>query len=244
MIIPRPEEAIHKTWLYRLLTALLDQPLLAQNLYFKGGTAAAMLGWLDRFSVDLDFDLREPELKKKLRPQLKPLFKRLGLKIKDESQVALQFILQYEAPPNRRSTLKLAIIDTTIKANDYAPFYLAEIDRTANCQTAPTMFANKLVALVERHEKTGSIAGRDLYDLHHFFGQGQRYKPEIIEERRQTPVDDYLRFLIDFIQKQVTTTIIDQDLNFLLPPEKFQTIRRTLKTELLVYLQDELKRLG
>lgn len=42
----------------RLLIEIVDQPVLAHNLVFKGGTCAGMLGYLDRFSVDLDFDLR------------------------------------------------------------------------------------------------------------------------------------------------------------------------------------------
>ena len=57
MILLRPQDTIHKVQLTRLLTEILDNPTLSQNLYFKGGTCAAMLGYLDRFSVDLDFDL-------------------------------------------------------------------------------------------------------------------------------------------------------------------------------------------
>ncbi|HIP71371.1 MAG TPA: hypothetical protein EYH05_08260, partial [Anaerolineae bacterium] len=49
--------AKHRIQLTRLLTEILDDPYLAASLYFKGGTCAAMLGYLDRFSVDLDFDL-------------------------------------------------------------------------------------------------------------------------------------------------------------------------------------------
>ena len=58
MILPNKKDAIHKAWLYRLLSAIYDNKALAQYLYFKGGTCAAMLGWLDRFSIDLDFDCK------------------------------------------------------------------------------------------------------------------------------------------------------------------------------------------
>ena len=57
MILLRPQDTIHKVQLTRLLTEILDNSILSQNLYFKGGTCAAILGYLDRFSVDLDFDL-------------------------------------------------------------------------------------------------------------------------------------------------------------------------------------------
>ena len=57
MLDLRPEDILHKSNLHRLLMEVVDQPVLAQSLAFKGGTCAAMLGYLDRFSVDLDFDL-------------------------------------------------------------------------------------------------------------------------------------------------------------------------------------------
>ena len=56
MILPNQKDAVHKAWLYRLLSEIYKAAWLADKLYFKGGTCAAMLGYLDRFSVDLDFD--------------------------------------------------------------------------------------------------------------------------------------------------------------------------------------------
>jgi predicted nucleotidyltransferase component of viral defense system len=56
MILPNPKDAIHKAWLYRLLKAFYSDHLISKHLYFKGGTCAAMLCYLDRFSIDLDFD--------------------------------------------------------------------------------------------------------------------------------------------------------------------------------------------
>ena len=44
------------------------------------------------------------------------------------------------------------------------------------CQTIETMFANKLVSVLDRFEKHHSIAGRDLYDIHQFFLQGFHMK--------------------------------------------------------------------
>lgn len=241
--LPKPQDAIHKAWLYRLLSEILDNPPLSQNLYFKGGTAASMLGFLDRFSVDLDFDLKDASLKESLRGQLHKIIRNLGLEIKDESKNALQFFLKYDAPPNARNTLKLDVNDYFPKTNDYLPQRLSEIDRTALCQTIETMFANKLVASVERFEKTGSVAGRDIYDIHYFFMRGYKYKPEIIEERRQSSVKEFFEKETGFINKEVNETVINQDLNSLVSAEKFAKIRKTLKQEVLIFLNDELKRL-
>lgn len=243
MIISKRQDAIHKAWLYRLLSEILDSSSLCQNLYFKGGTCAAMLGRLDRFSVDLDFDLKDTSLKESLRPELHKIIKGLGLQIKDESKNALQFFLKYDAPENVRNTLKLDVNDLAPKANEYGAERLSEIDRTALCQTVETMFANKLVASIERFEDTGGVAGRDIYDIHYFFMRGFKYKPEVIEERRKTSAKEFLESEIEFVNKEVNETVINQDLNLLLPPDKFAKIRKTLKQEVLIFLNDELKRL-
>jgi len=56
MLLPDKKDALHKAWLLRTLEAVADDVFLSQTLYFKGGTCASLLGWLPRFSVDLDFD--------------------------------------------------------------------------------------------------------------------------------------------------------------------------------------------
>ena len=242
MIVPRREDAYHKMQLYRLLTAIIDKEKIATQICFKGGTCAAMLGFLDRFSVDLDFDLLEKASKEDLRQYFHQLFAGLNLEIKDESKTTLQFLLRYEAEPNQRSTIKLDVLDQGCKADVCQPQYLLEIDRYMNCQAVETMFANKLIALVERFEKNKSIAGRDLYDIHHFFVKGYKYEAGVIEERRGVEVGKYLEQLSKFIEKHITQTVINQDLNTILPPKKFNQIRKGLKSETLTLLRDELKR--
>jgi len=243
MILPRREDAYHKMQLFRLLTVIIDDEELASRLCFKGGTCAAMLGFLDRFSVDLDFDLAPDTNREKLKDKLHQIFMSLDLEIKDESQATLLFFLRYEAEKGQRNTLKLDAVDEKLGATRCEPQFLAEVDRYMICQTIESMFANKLVALIDRYEKNNSIAGRDLYDIHHFFGQGYRYQTEIIVERRGVGTEKFLRELRNFIEDKITQTIIDQDLNTVLPHRKFQQIREVIKQEVLVMLNDELKRL-
>ena len=45
------------------------------------------------------------------------------------------------------------------------------------------MMANKLVAVIDRYAHREAIAGRDLYDIHHFFMKGYRYNEDVICER-------------------------------------------------------------
>ena len=228
---------IHKAWLIRVLTEIADDPEMSGNLQFKGGTCAAMLGWLDRFSVDLDFDVTAGADEKLLRQKFHAIFKKFDLEIKQESKKALEFWVKYKAPANSRNTIKIDALNWQVKANKYIPQYLPEIDRFMTCQTIETMFANKLVAVWDRWHKSKSIAARDIYDIHHFYLQNFIYLPEVIEERTEMPVKKYLAWLRDFIQKHITERLIDEDLNALVPPEQFKKIRRTLKQETLSFLK-------
>ncbi|MBU2051781.1 nucleotidyl transferase AbiEii/AbiGii toxin family protein, partial [Patescibacteria group bacterium] len=193
-------------------------------------------------SVDLDFDLAAGVDRKIFRHRLHNLFQKIGLKIKDESQKTLQFFLKYPAKNQTRNTLKLEIISMGCQANDYQAAWLGEISRYAICQTQETMMANKLVAVMDRFKQHQSIAGRDLYDLHYWFSRGFTYKPEIIKARTGLGPKKYLEKLVNFIREKVTRTVIDQDINMLLPSKQFRQIRYSLKEELLVLLGDEIKR--
>ena len=103
--------------------------------------------------------------------------------------------------------------------------------------------ANKLVALTDRYERNESIAGRDLYDIHHFFLRGFRYNEAVIHERTHKGTKQFFADLVTFIEQHITDEIINQDLNTLLPYEHFSMIRKILKNETLVLVRDELRRL-
>jgi len=93
MITLRPTDAIHKAYLLRTLTEIVDNPILSTSIYFKGGTCASMMGILDRFSVDLDFDLKIGVNEKELRNEFHKIFGKLGFSLDQESQKALDFFL-------------------------------------------------------------------------------------------------------------------------------------------------------
>ncbi len=238
MIWLRKEDVFHKSQLNRLLIEIVDTPDLAAALAFKGGTCAAMLGRLDRFSVDLDFDLITSIDHASLRSRLTAIFSRLDLTLTKTFRQALFFQLRYPAAqPSQRHTLKVSFSDDPPRANDYKVEYLSEIDRLVRCQTVETMFANKLVAVTDRFARYKTVAGRDIYDIHHFFLQGYTYKPEIITERTGQSASDYLRSLTTHIRKYVTQRVIDEDLNTLLPPRQFRSLRKVILPETLHFLE-------
>ena len=245
MILPDRKDAIHKAWLYRLLTAICDDRMLVSVLFFKGGTCAAMRGLLDRFSIDLDFDYTGGEEALLVtHNRLEKVFENLGLAVKTQSSLVPQYFLKYpNSKPNERNTLKIDVVMPPPLANKYEKIRIDEIDRILTCQTAGTMFANKLVALIDRYEKSGGIAGRDIYDINHFFINGIKIEYDIIRERRNTEfVKQYLEELIELINTYITQTVIDHDLNVLLPPAVFRRIRKTLKLEIIMFLEDEINR--
>ena len=245
MFLPNKKDAVHKAWLYRILREMADDNFLVSVMYFKGGTCAAMLGRLDRFSVDLDFDfVGQKEKMSQAKKHLEKIFSRLGLEIKDVSRKIPQYFLRYPVKnEERRNTLKIDTFFPPLRGNKYEPARLVDIDRIMYCQTIETMFANKMIALVDRFKKGQKIAGRDLYDIHYFFLQGYSYDRGIIENYSRKKITGFLADLIKFVEKNVTQRIIDQDINFLLPPQKFQQIRTNLKSEIILFLKDELKRI-
>lgn len=240
MFIPNTQDVLHKVWLYRLLAAIADDIDLSRKLCFKGGTCAAMLGYINRFSVDLDFDfLGDKDDIPLVRKRIETRARKLDLEIKDYSKTGIQYFFRYDAPREKRNTIKLDVSFPVPKQNVYASAYFSDIDRTMRCQTIETMFANKLVSVIDRYEKYKSVAGRDLYDIHQFFLHGLPYRAEIIEERRGVSAPTFIKQLIKFIQKHFTETVISQDLNMLLPQKEFQKIRRILINETVNLLRNQ-----
>ena len=89
------------------------------------------------------------------------------------------------------------------------------------------MFANKLVAITDRYTQHKTVAGRDIYDIHHFFVQGYGYQAAVIQERTGLPPKEYFGEVIDFIKEHVNQTTVNEDLSSLLPNHQFQRIRES-----------------
>jgi len=239
----RPDDSLHKSYLNRLLMEISDRPVLSHNLALKGGTCASMLGYLDRFSVDLDFDILKNADEIVLRKEFHAVFDSLGLMVVKEFDPAPFFQLRYPNDPGKRNTIKVSASNFRVNANQYKVQYFTEIDRLMNSQTVETMFANKLVAVTDRYHLHQTIAGRDIYDIHYFFVRGYSYHAPVIQERTGLDPKDYLGKLTAFIKEHVTQTIINEDLNSLLPNKRFQQIRKILIPETLAMLAREQKRL-
>ncbi|MBP9670021.1 nucleotidyl transferase AbiEii/AbiGii toxin family protein [Candidatus Woesebacteria bacterium] len=213
---------------------------MAKNCYFKGGTAATMIGILDRFSVDLDFDLANDVSESKIRKDLGDLFAKLDYPIKESSSRAVQYLLGYPAPANLRSTVKIEMIGRPTLSTAYETVYLKDIDRHATVQTVDTMVANKLLTPRDRWAKHHNIAGRDLYDIYYFLTHNLAYSTELITEKSGLDASELFADLIQFVEKKFTQTILDQDLNTLFDPATFKKLRLHLKNDALLALRAQI----
>lgn len=243
MILPQQSDLVHRAWLYKLLSAMFDDLVIAKNFRFKGGTCAAMLGYLDRFSVDLDFDyIGDPKDIDSMRVIMEKIFSDLNLKIKDSSKNVIQYFLKYDNESGKRNEISIDSHFPVPKSNVYEAKKFIDIDRTIICQSRETMFANKLAALMDRYKKRGRIAGRDIYDIHHFFSKGYEFNVQVLEEHTGMKAGDYLEQVAKFVEDKVTMTIIDQDLNHLLTVKQFHAIRKVLKQETILLLKSSTRK--
>ncbi|MEJ2353733.1 MAG: nucleotidyl transferase AbiEii/AbiGii toxin family protein, partial [Anaerolineales bacterium] len=157
-----------------------------------------------------------------LMPNRQFQLEQLGFSVTLEFDKVLFFQLRYPSSPGKRNTLRVGASNIRVASNQYKVQYFPEIDRLINSQTIETMFANKLVAVMDRYAQHQTIAGRDIYDIHHFFVQGYAYDGAVIRERTGMEPKEYFGNLIDFIREHVTQTIINEDLNSLMPNRQFQ----------------------
>lgn len=242
MIPIRPQEIRHKATIIKLLKAIADAPMLTKALRFKGGTCAALSGFLDRFSVDVDFDFLPGFDKNAYRKEFHSVFETCGFRVDEESRRVLSFTLKYDSPPDSRNTLKVDALDIIWKANVYEPRFFPEIHRTFISQTRETIVSNKLVTPFDRYRKHRTVAGRDFYDIHTFLLRGYGYIPKLLKERTGKAPERVFTDLISFTKRHLTDRTINEDLNVLLPPKTFQSIRRSLKDELITLLHQEAAR--
>ena len=163
---------------------------LANNLGFKGGTALMFFHSLPRFSVDLDFDIINPNQEKEVQiyQKLKNILLRYG-KIDDEALKFFGPLLVLNYGKGERN-LKLEISNRP-HTNKYEVQSFMGINMLV--MTIADMFANKLCALLGRKELTN----RDIFDCWFFMENRTPINRTIVESKMNMPFSDYLQKCID-----------------------------------------------
>ncbi|MBU0579396.1 nucleotidyl transferase AbiEii/AbiGii toxin family protein [Patescibacteria group bacterium] len=229
------DKAHHRQVMFEILQEIY-QSSIGKLLGFKGGTMLYFLEELDRFSVDLDFDLLEIEKVEQVRKKLHEIIKKYGqIKEEREKRQTLIFILSYKT---YQHNLKIEISKRDSQATGYEwrNFYGVDI-QTMKLEDA---LAHKLVAVTERR----GITNRDFYDIWFLLKKGVRANPLVINERTNQDLSQYLGFLIKFVRQNFKPAQTMVGLGELLIRPRRDWVKVKLKSELLGKLEfylDEVK---
>lgn len=205
------DNTTHKNILLQILKDIYTDMTIGPILGFKGGTAAYLFYQLDRFSVDLDFDLLDMSKTDYVYARVEKIIREYGV-IKDsrKKRNTVFFLLSYaEKTPN---------IKIEINIRDYGSKYevKAYLGISMKVMVREDMFAHKLVAMMERIGKTN----RDIFDVRHFLKHGWPINKAIVEQRTAMLFDDFLWKCIHALEKMSDRHILSGMGELLGPKQK------------------------
>jgi predicted nucleotidyltransferase component of viral defense system len=190
----------HKTILFQILKDVYSDTTVSPLLGFKGGTAALMFYGLDRFSVDLDFDLLDPAKEDAVFERMSRVLKNHGtLKESNKKRFSLFYVLSYE---DRAHNIKVEINRRQFGSRYQIRTYLGV---SMLVMVPEDMFAHKLMAMHERIGKTS----RDIYDVWFFLQRRFPINKGIVEERSKMTFAELLRTCVGQLEKMNNRHILD-----------------------------------
>lgn len=185
----------HRSILINILKDIYTDTTLGPVLGFKGGTAAYLFHGLDRFSVDLDFDLLDESRSEYVFSRLKTVLEDHGtLKIAEKKRYTLFYLLAYKDKDVNAQNIKVEINKRNFGSKYYVDAYLGV---SMKVMTREDMCAHKLVAMYERIGKTN----RDIYDVRFFLRNNWPINRAIVEQRTHMPFKKYLKACIAALRK-------------------------------------------
>jgi len=192
--------ATHKTILFQILKELYSDTTISPYLGFKGGTAAFMFYGLDRFSVDLDFDLLDESQGENVFNKVLKIAEHYGaIKESHIKRFNLLIILSYE---DKAHNIKIEINRRQFGSMYEIKTYLGV---SMQVMVIEDMFAHKLMAMYERIGKTS----RDIYDVWFFLKSRFPINKEIVENRAQMPFEQLVTQCITRLEKMNNRHILD-----------------------------------
>ena len=170
---------LHRSHLIGILRNMYSDLVLRSILGFKGGTAAMLFYDLPRFSVDLDFDLLDPDKKQAVMTRLAALLPAFGTLIEaTEKRFTLFFLLNY-----RKGQRNLKIeISKRPSGSTFTPRPYLGISMLV--MTQEDMAANKLAALLTRKR----LATRDIFDVWFFLKNQWPINDRLVQEKTGMPI--------------------------------------------------------
>ena len=224
------DTAKHKNILIKILKDIYTDATISPILGFKGGTAATFFYDLDRFSVDLDFDLLDGDKEDYVFGRVKTIIENYGkLKEARKKRFNLFYILAYDDKNINAQNVKIEI-----NRREFGSKYAVEsfLGISMQVMVKEDMAAHKLCAMYERIGKTN----RDIFDVQFFLSHDWPVNKRIVEERMGVSYAEFLKKCIDVMEKFDDSNILS-GMGELLTEKQKDWVRAKLKSEALFSLR-------
>lgn len=217
----------HKGILIRILKDIYTDNTLGPLLGFKGGTAALLFYELNRFSIDLDFDLLDQEKEDYVFERVGKIVATYG-KIKEQKKK--RFTLFYELSYSEADRNIKVEINRRNFGSRYEVMNYFGISMKVMAQE--DMFANKMAALYERVER----ANRDIFDVWFFLQNNWSINKKLVEKRIGLTFKECVAICIEKLEKVPERAILSGMGEFLDAKQKAWA-KVKLKSETLFLLK-------
>ena len=194
---------IHKSILLKILADIYSDSTISPFLGFKGGTAAYLFYGLERFSVDLDFDLLEETKEEYVFERIVKIIKKYGtIKEAEKKRFNLFFLLSYNRKEKNAQNIKIEI-----NRRDFGSKYEVKsyMGISMKVMIREDMFAHKLCAMYERIGKTN----RDIFDVWFFWKNNWEINKELVEKRVKLPFRKFVKECIFALEGFNERNILD-----------------------------------
>ncbi|OGG38424.1 hypothetical protein A3I34_03160 [Candidatus Jorgensenbacteria bacterium RIFCSPLOWO2_02_FULL_45_12] len=220
----------HKNILIKILKNIYTDSTIGPLLGFKGGTAVYLFYNLNRFSVDLDFDLLNVEKEDYVFEQIKKILKNYGtIKEAEKKRFNLFYVLAYDDKVLGAQNIKVEINRREFGSKYEVKSYLGI---SMKVMVQEDMFAHKLCAMYERIGKTN----RDIFDVWYFLQNEWPVNKKIVEERTKMSFKEFLQKCLDSLEKMTDQNILS-GMGELLDAKQKDWVKSKLRTETIFLMK-------
>ena len=222
--------AKHKNIFIKILKDIYTDSTISTILGFKGGTAAALFYNLDRFSVDLDFDLLDAEKEDYVFERVKAILENYGkLKQVQKKRFNFFYILSYDEKDINAQNIKVEINRREFGSKYDVKSFLGI---SMQVMIKDDMAAHKLCAMYERIGRTN----RDIFDVQFILAHDWPVNKKIVEIRTGMTYKDFLNKAIDAMEKFNDRDILS-GMGELLTEKQKAWVRAKLKSDTIFLLK-------
>lgn len=225
------DAANHKTILIRILKDIYTDVTIGPFLGFKGGTAAYLFYDLNRFSVDLDFDLLDVSKEQYVFERITKILEEYGaMKESLKKRYTLFFRLAYA---DHHQSIKVEINLRNFGSQYEVKSYLGI---SMKVMVKQDIVAHKMVAMTERIGK----ANRDIFDTYFFLKNNWPINERIIEKRTGLSMHQFLKKCIKELESMSNVGILS-GLGDLLDAKQKIWVKNELRTATIFLLKLKLE---